>query len=71
MLKEKKTHDGVGNLRGARSCEHGIEQLETELADHRVKLSKELRDNIAAVRALKEWRTTNSARLAELEKEIA
>jgi hypothetical protein len=70
LLKIKKEHDDANNLMGARSYEHQIQGLETELIDARENLVKEQRWNGMAARALRTWQTENTPRLLELRKQV-
>jgi hypothetical protein len=69
-LKTKKEYELSGNLLAARSCEHQIQGLETELIDARENLVKEQRWNGMAARALRTWQTENTPRLLELRKQV-
>src|ERR1700723_1193571 len=59
LLKSKKEHDDANNLLGARSYEHQIQGLETELMDARERLLKEQRWNSSAAREMRTWQTDN------------
>jgi len=68
LLRRKKKADGLGQLGEVRNIERGILAQENELLNARERLLKLQRDNHACVNALKNWKTANSARLAELQK---
>jgi hypothetical protein len=67
-LKTKKEHEESGNLVGARTCENAAHRLEDELLDARELFVRVTRDNKIVVRALRVWKSENSARLQELMK---
>ena len=69
-LKAKKQYEDAGNLMGARSYEHAIQRMETELTDARELFIKEQGYNQLAIRTLRTWQTENTARLLELRKEV-
>lgn len=69
-LKTKKKHEDAGNLLGARTYEHQVQELENELLDARDRLVKEQRWNSGAARELRTWQTDNGPRLLELKKEL-
>jgi chromosome segregation ATPase len=70
-LKNKKEHEDVGNLLGARSYEHQIQHFEEELADTRDRLTKNQRSNAQAARELRTWQQEHGARLKKLQNEVA
>jgi hypothetical protein len=70
MLKSKKEYEDAGNLLAARSYEHQIRGLETELADARDSLGKNRLYNKGAIRELRTWQQEHTARLLELRKEV-
>jgi len=69
-LKTKRQHEESGNLMGARTYEHQIQGLESELADARERFLKNQHYSVGAARALRTWQTDNGPRLKELQQEI-
>jgi predicted RNase H-like nuclease (RuvC/YqgF family) len=64
LLKLKKAATAADNLRGVRFYEHGIQQLENELADAKEDYEKNHRWSAQAARALKAF--DGHGRIAEL-----
>jgi chromosome segregation ATPase len=64
VLKSKKQYESDGNLLAARNAEHGIQQIENELAFAKANYEKQRAYNRAAARALKSF--DKHERIAEL-----